>query len=219
MRAPLGSTSRRHPLAALGVASLALAAVAVALAGCQGGERADRTADTAFAPLPDSTLHGADSAAAVVPGSTTADTARPPVDTMPVLLVAADSAIGDSLYQNSRGRCLSCHGPRGEGNGSLGPKLTDDVRYDSDGSVRGIEGVIRDGVAVPKIGTARMPAFGSQLDSSSIHRIAVYVYSLSHPGALARDSATARAALPVAPTPAVTPPSAPGAAPADTTSH
>jgi len=44
-----------------------------------------------------------------------------------------------------------------------------------------------------------MPAFGSQLDSLAIHRIAVYVYSLSHPGAIARDSAAARAALPVPP--------------------
>lgn len=210
MRVPLGSTTRRRALATLAGASLALAALVAV--GCKGGDRADRTADTAFAPLPDSTVHGPDSAAVVVPGSTTVDSAaHAPADTTPLLLVAVDSAIGDSLYQNSRGRCLSCHGPRGAGNGSLGPKLTDNVRYDSDGSVRGIETVIRDGVAVPKIGTARMPAFGTQLDSSSIHRIAVYVYSLSHPGAIARDSAAARAALSIAP--------APAAAPADTTTH
>ena len=38
----------------------------------------------------------------------------------------------------------------------------------------------------------------SQLDSLAIHRLVVYVYSLSHPGAIARDSAAARAALPAA---------------------
>ena len=192
MRGPLGSTSRRPLLAALAVASLAVAG-----GGCKGGDRADRTADTAFAPIADSTARGTDSAMTPVPDSVKRDTtAQASRDTTPLLLVAVDSAIGDSLYQKSRGRCLSCHGPRGTGNGSLGPPLADSVRIDSDGSVAGIESVIRDGVAVPKMGTARMPSFGSQLDTVAIHRLAVYVYSLSHPGAIARDSAAARAALP-----------------------
>lgn len=194
MRAPLGRTSRRPTRATLVGLSLAL----TALAACKGGDRADRTADTAFAPLPDSTPHPTDSAA-TAPGTTVADTtAHASRDTMPVLLVAADSAIGDSLYQTT-GRCLSCHGPRGIGNASLGPSLRDSVRVDSDGSVVGIETVIRDGVATPKLGAMRMPAFGTQLDAAAIHRIAVYVYSLSHHGAIARDSAAARAALPVPP--------------------
>lgn len=196
MRASSGRTTRRPSLAALAGASLALA---LSIAGCAGGDRADRTADTAFAPITDSTARAGDSALAVPHDSASTDSsAQLPRDTMPLLLVAVDSAIGDSLYQNSRGRCLSCHGPRGTGNGKLGPPLADSVRIDSDGSVAGIESVIRDGVAVPKIGTARMPAFGSQLDSLAIRRLAVYVYSLSHPGAIARDSAAARAALPVA---------------------
>jgi len=207
MRVPLGRTTRRHPLAtparasAAVVPAFAIAFVfAMTIAGCAGGDRADRTADTAFAPITDSTARPADSAATVARDTTKADsTAQPPRDTTPLLLVAVDSAIGDSLYQKSRGRCLSCHGPRGAGNGSLGPPLADSVRVDSDGSVAGIESVIRDGVAVPKIGTARMPAFGGQLDPVAIHRLAVYVYSLSHPGAIARDSAAARAALPAPP--------------------
>jgi mono/diheme cytochrome c family protein len=208
MRAPLGRTTRRPPLAALAGASIALA---MATGGCAGGDRADRTADSAFAPITDSSAHLGDSAATVARDSSTADTtAQAPRDTTPLLLVAVDSAIGDSLYQNSRGRCLSCHGPRGTGNGKLGPPLADSVRIDSDGSVAGIESVIRDGVAVPKIGTARMPAFGSQLDPVAIHRLAVYVYSLSHPGAIARDSAAARALLPA--------PTLPTAPPADTSS-
>ena len=203
MRVPLGRTTRRPFLAALAGASVVLA---MATTGCTGGDRADRTADTAFAPISDSTPRASDSALTAPHDSAAADTtARAPRDTMPLLLVAVDSAIGDSLYQNSRGRCLSCHGPRGAGNGKLGPPLAGSVRIDSDGSVAGIESVIRDGVAVPKIGTARMPAFGSQLDPVASRRLAVYVYSLSHPGAIARDSAAARAALPAAALPASSP--------------
>ena len=195
MRPSLGSFVRR-PL----VAALAGASVVIVLAGCPGGDRADRTADTAFAPITDSTARPVDSATAAVKDTTKADSAAlAPRDTNPLLIVAVDSAIGDSLYQHSRGRCLSCHGPRGAGNGNLGPTLADSIRVDSDGSVAGIESVIRDGVAVPKRGSARMPAFGAQLDAVAIHRLAVYVYSLSHPGSVARDSAAARAALPAPP--------------------
>ncbi|HEX2778537.1 MAG TPA: hypothetical protein VHM30_03490, partial [Gemmatimonadaceae bacterium] len=83
-------------------------------------------------------------------------------------------------------------------NASLGPNLRDSLWLDTDGSVPGIVAVIRDGVAEPKGGSARMPAFGNQLDSTAIHRIAVYVYALSHPGKMARDSAAARATLSLA---------------------
>jgi mono/diheme cytochrome c family protein len=186
MRAPLGSV-------------VAAAVAIVAVAACKGGDRADATADSAVVLPTDTAKHAADSST-VAHDSTSADTSlRAVVDTTPVLLVAVDSAIGDSLYEKSRGRCLSCHGPRGTGNASLGPSLRDSSRVDSDGSVRGIASVIRDGVAVQKLGNARMPAFGGQLDSLAIHRIAVYVYALSHPGSIARDSAAARAALPVPP--------------------
>ena len=208
MHVPLGRTTRRRASRArVPVIGLAMTLAAL-LAACAGGDRADRTADTAFAPITDSSAHATDSSATAGRDTTKTDSsAQAPRDTTPLLLVAVDSAIGDSLYQKSRGRCLSCHGPRGTGNGSLGPPLADSVRIDSDGSIVGIESVIRDGVAVPKIGTARMPAFGSQLDSLAIHRLAVYVYSLSHPGAIARDSAAARAALP---------PAVPAQPPADT---
>ena len=195
MRLTLGSTTRRPRPATLAIASLALLLGAV---GCPGGDRTDRTADTAFAPITDSSQRNPDSTLAIPKADSTVDTtARALPDTSPLLLVAVDSAIGDSLYHNSRGRCLSCHGPRGSGNASLGPSLRDSVWVDTDGSVAGIALVIHEGVAVPKAGTARMPAFGNQLDSMSVHRLAVYVYSLSHPGAVARDSAAARAALPL----------------------
>ena len=185
-RAPCGATN-----AAL------LAAALLVLAACPGGDRADRTADTAVAPPLDSGAPRVDSARATTPP---ADSARRDSavarDTTPLLLVAVDSAIGDSLYHNSRGRCLTCHGPRGTGNASLGPALRDTVWLDTDGSVAGIAAIVHDGVAEPKGGSARMPAFASQLDAPAIHRVAIYVWSLSHPGGLARDSAAARAARP-----------------------
>jgi len=198
MGSTLGRSRRRWTAAALGWTTLAF----LLLVNCRGGDRADRTADTAFATPTDSAQHARDSALPVTattpPIDTAAGLAR---DTVPLLLVAVDSAIGDSLYRNSRGRCLSCHGPRGAGSPSLGPNLRDSVWLDTDGSVKGIGAVIRDGVAVPRAGTARMPAFGNQLDSTAIHRLAVYVYSLSHAGVIARDSAAARTALSVAATP------------------
>jgi mono/diheme cytochrome c family protein len=180
---------------ALGAALVAALALA---AGCRGGDRADATADTAVAPLSTDTTTRADSGAttASADSATRRDSAATQVVAAPTLLVAVDSAIGDSLYHNSRGSCITCHGPRGSGNASLGPSLRDTVWLDTDGSVAGIAGIIRGGVAEPKGGSARMPAFGSQLDSLAVHRIAIYVYSLSHPGVIQRDSAAARAALP-----------------------
>ena len=179
--------------AALAIAILLLAAA------CRGGDRADATADTAVAlPGTDSTAHAPDSSATGAPTDSAAhrDSSLAATPPAPLLLVAVDSAIGDSLYHNSRGSCLTCHGPRGAGNASLGPSLRDTVWLDTDGSVAGVAGIIRGGVAEPKGGSARMPAFGSQLDSLAVHRIAIYVYSLSHPGVMHRDSAAARAALP-----------------------
>lgn len=175
------------------------AAALLCLCACRGGDRADATADTAVVAPPDSGAPARADSSKVATTDTTAhrdSAAAAPRDTTRLLLVAVDSAIGDSLYHNSRGRCITCHGPRGTGNASLGPSLRDSTWVDIDGSVPAIATVIHDGVAEPKGGGARMPAFGNQLDSTAIHRIAVYVYSLSHAGAMARDSAAARAALP-----------------------
>ncbi len=186
---------RRHVTArAIGLAAACFALAAAEACG-GGGDRRDSTADSAVtgigtATAPDTTqpdsAANADSAAA---DSVVA------ADTATILVVAVDSIIGDSLYHNSRGRCITCHGPRGAGNASLGPSLRDSVWVDTEPSVRGIVRIIRDGVAQPRGGTARMPAFRSQLDSVAIHQIAVYVYSLAHPGSVARDSVAAREAV------------------------
>lgn len=203
MARTLGRTARPgvHPHAWSVLLAMLLASA------CTGGKRADGAADSAL------TVPGGDSVPRRDSGSvsttttvttTTVTTATGSVtptdsvlgtrDSVPFLLLAADSASGDSLYHNSRGRCITCHGPRGVGAGSLGPSLRDSVWLDTDGTPTGIASIIKDGVAEPKGGAARMPAFGRQLDSTQISRIAVYVYSLSHRGAMARDSASARAA-------------------------
>ena len=178
----------------------------VLVSACTGGNRADGAADSALAvPGNDSLRHRDSSSVSTTTVTTTTVTTATgsvtptdsiviPRDSAPILLLAADSAAGEWLYHNSRGRCITCHGPRGVGGGSLGPSLRDSVWLDTDGTPSGIASIIKDGVAEPKGGTARMPAFGRQLDPTQISRIAVYVYSLSHRGAMARDSASARAA-------------------------
>ena len=175
----------------LGSAALALL---VTLAACGGdARRADSTADSAVAP-PDSGAAftpGGDSAF-LPPGDSMATDSARAAEATPVLLLAADSASGDSLYENSAGRCRACHGPKGAGLASLGPSLRDTVWLDTDGSVAGIMRVIRDGVAEPRGGSTRMPALGRQLNRDQIAKIAVYVYSLTHPGELAPDSSSAR---------------------------
>jgi len=179
---------------------LVLAAMSGASACGGGGDRQDSTADTAVTGIGTATATDTthrDGGTGTGDTTAHADSGAVP-DTATILIVADDSAAGDVLYHNSRGRCITCHGPRGTGNASLGPSLRDSSWVDTDPSVRGIARVIRDGVAQPKGGSARMPAFRSQLDSAAIHQIAVYVYSLAQPGSVARDSAAARAALPTA---------------------
>ena len=181
--------------------------LAVGLASaCTGGNRADGAADSALAIPGRDSIHRDSSAVSTTTrvstttvttatGSVTpTDSTVTPRDSAPILLLAADSAAGEWLYHNSRGRCITCHGARGVGGGSLGPSLRDSVWLDTDGSPSGIASIIRDGVAEPKGGTARMAAFGRQLDPTQVSRIAVYVYSLSHRGVMAKDSASARAA-------------------------
>lgn len=198
MARTLGTTTRRC------IRHLACSVLLAALlaSACTGGNRADGAADSALAvPGSDTILRGDSRVVSTTTTVTTATGAVTPSDSLivprdsaPILLLAADSATGDSLYHNSRGRCITCHGARGIGGGSLGPSLRDSVWVDTDGSPSGIASIVRDGVAEPKGGTARMPAFARQLDATQIARIAVYVYSLSHRGAMAKDSASARAA-------------------------
>ncbi len=118
----------------------------------------------------------------------------PEVDAERTLILAADSAAGFLLYHRSAG-CIACHGADGQGLENLGPSLTDGVWLHIDGSVREIEDVIRTGIARPLEAMIAMPALVSRLDPAETHRVAAYVYSLSHPGAVVADTTAARDSL------------------------
>ncbi len=166
----------------------ACVALLPALLACADARRGDATADTAV-------MHSAamDSVRRAggggVPDTVSSDTL--PADTATFSVVEfvsrADSAAGDSLYRRGA-LCLTCHGPRGEGVANLGPDLRDAVWHTGDGSPAAIERIVLEGVSQPKVMRIQMPTFGARLATGDARRIAVYVYTLSHPGAALADS-------------------------------
>jgi mono/diheme cytochrome c family protein len=128
-----------------------------------------------------------DSGATVI-DSTVADSTEDSLRVaLPALVLIADSAEGDVLYRR-KGKCLSCHGLDGKGLDGLGPSLQDTVWLHGDGSLPFIHRVIVEGIPRPKVAPAVMPAFGTTLTPEEIHRIAAYVFTLSHPGAAVADT-------------------------------
>lgn len=144
-------------------------------------------ADTALAPPSSDSSQPADSIGAF---RDTTDTATATADVADVLIVlAADSAAGDSIF-NRRGTCFTCHGAFATGMPNLGPDLRDATWLHGDGSFRAILRTIRDGVAVPKASPIGMPSFAERLSVVELHRVAAYVFSLSHPGSVVLDTTT-----------------------------
>jgi cbb3-type cytochrome c oxidase subunit III len=93
-----------------------------------------------------------------------------------------DVSRGRRLFhgEEAGGTCFVCHGREGKG-GALGPTLSDDFWLDTDGSQRGIAGVVEYGVAEPKQHGIVMPPMGGvRLDQDQIRALSAYVYSLSH---------------------------------------
>lgn len=147
--------------------------LAVALLAACGGEKGG-TADTAAGgaapaqqqPAGD-TAAGGTAAAATAPGDTTVT---------PEMI-----ALGDSIFhgQKANGLCFSCHGPDGKGT-PTGPDLTDKEWLNTDGTLQGIESVVKNGVTQPKKYPAPMPPMGgAQLTPEQVRAVAAYVYSLS----------------------------------------
>ena len=145
-----------------------------------------------------------DSAAAptiAMPDSVPTAAAPIPAESLAALAAAgivtpADSAAGEVVYRGA-GRCLSCHGATGEGVAQLGPSLRDERWIVGDGSVDAIARVVREGSLPPKEFPIAMPAYGRQLSEEAIGRVAAYVFALSHPGSVQRDSAATPALPPV----------------------
>lgn len=123
-----------------------------------------------------------------------AGTGVPAVEAEPTLVLEADSAAGFLAYHRSAG-CIACHGADGQGIEHLGPSLQDSTWLHIDGSLRAIEDVMRAGIARPLEAMIAMPALATRLDSLETYRVAAYVYSLSHPGAVVPDTAAARDSL------------------------
>lgn len=78
--------------------------------------------------------------------------------------------------------CYTCHGMDGSGT-ALAPNLRDGEWLNTDGTIEGIEQVIRTGVPTPKVSPAPMPPMGgAQLSEEQIKNLAAYVYAIGHGG-------------------------------------
>lgn len=91
-------------------------------------------------------------------------------------------ALGDRVYHGrvAAGTCAGCHGTEGQGT-PLGPDLTAGQWAWSNGSLRGIERTIREGVPKPKKYRSPMPPMGgAQLTRQQVRAVAAYVWALSH---------------------------------------
>ncbi|HEX6536002.1 MAG TPA: cytochrome c [Gemmatimonadaceae bacterium] len=174
-----------------------MATVVLLAVACHGDERRTGVpADTALRVVTDTTAR---------PDSTAVDSLGPAGGTGgnvttagggaggETLVLAADSAAGDALY-HGRARCFTCHGERGEGAANLGPDLTDTTWVDGGGSLDAIRDAIARGVASPRVSPVAMPAYAGMLTPDEIARTAAYVYTLSHPGSTAADTARTPAA-------------------------
>ena len=94
-------------------------------------------------------------------------------------------ALGDSIFrgQAANGICYTCHGPDASGT-ALAPNLRDNTWINTDGSLNGIAGIVRQGVPQPKQHPAPMPPQGppsGPLNEQQVRAVSSYVYSLTHP--------------------------------------
>jgi glucose/arabinose dehydrogenase/cytochrome c5 len=122
-------------------------------------------------------------------GPVAAATAKPPEGTHAEAGVAVPEgatretvALGNRIYHGQVGgaACSGCHGARGTGS-PLGPDLTKKNSLWSDGSYRGIQKTIAEGVPHPKQYRSPMPPMGgAQLTPDQLSAVAAYVWSLSH---------------------------------------
>ncbi len=105
--------------------------------------------------------------------------ARPAVAQAPAAVTPAAIAQGDSLY-HGKGNCYACHGANGEG--VVGPSLTDAEWIHSDGSYDAIVKQITTGVTIEqsKSKVAMPPKGGGQITDDEMKAVAAYVYSLGH---------------------------------------
>jgi len=91
--------------------------------------------------------------------------------------------LGDRIYHGQVGgaACTGCHGSGATGT-PLGPDLTGNRWFWSDGSATGIAATVRVGVMHPKNYRAPMPPMGgARLTADQVSAVAAYVWALSQP--------------------------------------
>jgi mono/diheme cytochrome c family protein len=110
-------------------------------------------------------------------------------DLVPPVAGISDSVLaalppGASMETLREGRdhyapCLVCHGAEAEGT-QLGPPFRPGAWVHSDGTIEGIERVIRSGIDNPRDYPVPMPAMGGgDFDEEALRSLATYVYALS----------------------------------------
>jgi mono/diheme cytochrome c family protein len=107
----------------------------------------------------------------------------PALEEFPAALIAAlpDGVTPDMLREGRKqyGVCAVCHGAEAEGT-QLGPPFRGAQWMHSDGTVDGIEQVVRSGVEQPRDYPVPMPPMGGgAFDDDQIRALATYVYALS----------------------------------------
>ena len=104
---------------------------------------------------------------------------RPAVAQAPAGATPVVIAQGDSIF-HSKGNCYACHGANGQG--AVGPNLTDAEWLHSDGSYDAIVKQVTNGVpqAESKSGIPMPPKGGATITDDEVKAVAAYVYSLSH---------------------------------------
>lgn len=122
------------------------------------------------------------------PTDTVAAESQAPVVPTPATPPPADEqrriSLGGNIFNGraAGGICFSCHGPDAVGT-PLAPSLRDQTWIHGDGSVELIASTIRTGIPQPKEYHTAMPGFAGNFSDDQIRAIAVYVNSLSRPGA------------------------------------
>jgi cytochrome c oxidase cbb3-type subunit III len=94
---------------------------------------------------------------------------------------AAAAARGAALF-GGRGGCYDCHSVDAKGDSAIGaPNLSDAITLYGDGS----RAALRMSIAYGREGVC--PAWINRVGAASIRELAVFVYSISHPGAIHND--------------------------------
>ena len=111
--------------------------------------------------------------------SSTPDTATGKAPASAAAVTPALIAQGDKVFHGP-GNCYACHGSNGQG--AVGPNLTDAEWIHSKGTFEEIVAQVTHGVPKEesKSGIPMPPKGGSTISDDDVKAVAAYVYSLSH---------------------------------------